>query len=137
MGLILVDSSVWIDRLCKRQTLQTLAFERLLAARHVIGIGDLIAIEVLQGTRDERHPDQVKTLLSAFDAVQISDHAIAAQAAGNYRYLRDRGITIRKTIATLIATRCIVDHIPLLYGDRDYDPFVQHLGLRSALDLPE
>lgn len=50
-----------------------------------------------------------------------------------YQILRGRGITIRKTIDTLIATRCILDDIPLLYSDRDFDPFVAHLGLKSAL----
>ena len=59
---------------------------------------------------------------------------MAVQAVVNYHALRARGITIRKTIDTLLATRCILDRLPLLYADRDFDPFVQHLGLRSALD---
>jgi predicted nucleic acid-binding protein len=59
------------------------------------------------------------------------------QAARNYRHLRSIGITIRKTIDTLIATRCILDRLPLLYSDRDFDPFVQHLGLRPVLATPE
>lgn len=50
--------------------------------------------------------------------------------------LRARDVTVRKTIDTLIATRCIAERIPLLYGDRDFDPFVAHLGLISAMDLP-
>ncbi len=75
-------------------------------------------------------------MLAAFTSLTILDSESALQAAINYRTLRDRGITIRKTIDTLIATRCILDRIPLLYSDRDFDPFVQHLGLRSAMDLP-
>jgi hypothetical protein len=63
----------------------------------------------------------------------ISDRTIAERAAKYYRLLRSRGITIRKAIDTLLATRCIVDRIPLLYADRDFDPFVKHLGLRSVL----
>ena len=50
-----------------------------------------------------------------------------------FRALRSLGITVRKTIDTVIATRCIASGLTLLYSDRDFDPFVQHLGLRSAL----
>ena len=63
----------------------------------------------------------------------ICDGAAAIEAARNFRRLRARGITIRKTIDTLIATRCIMDGRPLLYSDRDFDPFVTHLGLMSAM----
>jgi predicted nucleic acid-binding protein len=44
-----------------------------------------------------------------------------------------RGVTIRKTIDTLIATKCVESDIALLFSDRDFDPFVEYLGLRSAL----
>ena len=54
------------------------------------------------------------------------------QAARNFRSLRARGVTVRKAIDTLIATRCIHDGLPLLFSDRDFEPFVEHLGLRSA-----
>jgi len=130
--MILVDSSVWIDQLADRETLQTMLLKQLLQDGQDIGIGDLVMAEVLQGTGRGRTFAVVKAYLGEFTPVQVSDHAIAETAARYYRALRERGITIRKTIDTLIATRCIVDRIPLLYSDRDFDPFVQHLGLRSA-----
>lgn len=133
--MILVDSSIWIDQLGGRTTPHTLAFERLLLAEHVIGVGDLMLVEVLQGTRDTGTFDAALDHLSAFEPVKISDRRIAEAAARNYRILRARGITIRKTIDTLIATRCILDRIPLLYSDRDFDPFVAHFGLISAIDI--
>ena len=49
------------------------------------------------------------------------------------RVLRALGITVRKTIDSVIATRCIASGLSLLYSSRDFDPFVQHLGLHSAL----
>ena len=131
--MILVDSSVWIDQLADRETRQTMLLRQLLQDGQDIGIGDLVMAEVLQGTRGGRTFAVVKAYLDAFTPVQVSDHAIAETAARYYRALRGRGITIRKTIDTLIATRCIVDRIPLLYSDRDFDPFAQHLGLRSAM----
>lgn len=57
----------------------------------------------------------------------------AIRAADNYRFLRSQGVTVRKTIDTLIASFCIEQSLPLLFIDRDFEPFVQHLGLRAAL----
>lgn len=131
--MILVDSSVWIDKLSNRKTPQTVALERFIVAEQDLGVGDLMLAEVLQGTRDLRAYATARALLAEFDAVQISDHVVAEAAARNFQVLRARGITVRKTIDTLIATRCILDDMPLLYRDRDFEPFVQHLGLRSAL----
>jgi predicted nucleic acid-binding protein len=65
--------------------------------------------------------------------VDIGGREVAVQAARNFRALRALGVTVRKTIDTIIATRCIESRLPLLYSDRDFDPFVAHLGLRSAL----
>jgi predicted nucleic acid-binding protein len=137
MGVILVDSSVWIDFLYQKQTFQTRTIRQLSAAKQRLAIGDLMMMEVLQGTRTQKAFDAALVLLEAFQPVAISDHRVAVDAARRYRHLRGLGITIRKTIVTLIATRCILDRLPLLYSDRDFDPFVQHLGLRSALVTPE
>lgn len=131
--MILVDSSVWIDLLGGRVTLQTAMLEKFIRGEQDIGIGDLILIEVLQGTGSERVRATTEQFLGEFLPVQICDHAIAVAAARNYQRLRSRGITVRKTIDTLIATRCILDNLPLLYSDRDFDPFVEHLGLRAAV----
>ena len=134
--MILVDSSVWIDQFAGRDTQETRCLERLLEIDQPIGIGDLVLAEVLQGTRDERDFRDALTRFGRFQRVQISDFVIAKEAAHRYQILRGRGVTIRKTIDTLLATRCILDDIPLLYRDRDFDPFVMHLGLRSALNFP-
>jgi predicted nucleic acid-binding protein len=64
--------------------------------------------------------------------IDLGGRDIAIQAARNFRILRGAGITVRKTIDTVIATRCIREQLPLLYSDRDFDPFVEHLRLRSA-----
>ena len=133
--MILVDTSVWIDRFADRTTMQTIAAGRFIDAEQPLLVGDLILTEVLQGTRSPRHFAGVATQLACFDPLTIVDGRVAVEAARFYLRLRDIGVTVRKTIDTLIATRCILDDIPLLYADRDFDPFVRHLGLRSALDL--
>ena len=48
---------------------------------------------------------------------------------GNFRHLRSRGRTVRKTIDCLIATFCIEHHHALLHSDRDFDAFEELLNL--------
>ena len=129
--MVLADSSVWIDFFRGVETLEALTLERLLEAGSVV-TGDLIMVEVLQGIDRDREFDRVSRLFNTLTVFDIGGHAIATKAARNFRTLRTRGVTVRKTICTLIATRCIENGLPLLYSDRDFDPFVAHLGLVSA-----
>ncbi len=130
--MILVDSSVWIDYFRGTQTAQTEKLDDLLRSEP-IAVGDLILTEVLKGFGSERDFNEAKRLLTALRIVEIGGQDVAIQAARNFRILRGQGITVRKTIDTLITTRCIESGFSLLYSDRDFDPFVQHLGLRCAL----
>jgi predicted nucleic acid-binding protein len=132
--VILADTGVWIDLFADRKTPQTDQLTRLVVQRERLAVGDLVLTEVLQGTRDERDLRLKLSRLSEFDRLAITGSRVAVEAARNYQRLRALGITPRKTIDTLIATRCIVDDVPLLFADRDFLPFVEHLGLRSALD---
>ncbi len=132
---MLVDSSVWIDYLRSTNTAAALKLDTVLGIDQVL-VGDLVLTEVLQGIDGDRHYRRVRSLMLDYGAVvEIGGQDVAIRAAEYYRFLRARGITVRKTIDTLIATRCILDNIPLLYSDRDFDPFVEHLGLQSALAL--
>lgn len=96
-------------------------------------MGDIVLPEVLQGFRSRRDFELASRPLRPLTIIDVAGRDIAIQAALNFRALRARGIAVRKIIDTLIATRCIADdHI--LHSDRDFDPFVEHLGLRSLLD---
>jgi predicted nucleic acid-binding protein len=130
--VILVDSSVWIDYFRGTATPQAEKLD-LLLGNEPIATGDLILTEVLQGFVSDRDFNQAKKLMTSLVIVDLAGQAMAIQAAKNFRVLRARGITVRKTIDTVIATRCIESGLPLLYSDRDFDPFVEHLRLRSAL----
>ena len=101
-----------------------------LLAHEPLAIGDLILTEVLQGFTKERDFIQARKTLTSLTIVEIGGRDIAIQAAMNFRYLRGLGVTVRKTIDTLIATRCIKNGLKLLHDDRDFDPFVKHLGLQ-------
>ena len=130
--MILVDSSVWIDYFRGTATPQVEKLDSLLGSEP-IATGDLILTEVLQGFFSDRDFNQARKLMTSLVIVDLVGQEIAIQAARNFRALRSLGVTVRKTIDTLIATRCIESGLPLLYSDRDFDPFVEHLGLRSAL----
>ena len=129
--MILVDSSVWIDYLRGVETKQTDRLDGMLGLEPV-AVGDLILAEVLQGTTTDKDFKDVLKLLEGLDVVPLGGQAVAVQAARHFRALREKGITVRKTIDCIIATRCIMDGMTLLHSDRDFDPFVAHLGLRSV-----
>ena len=130
--MILVDSSVWIDYFNGTVTPQTEKLDHLLGSEP-LAIGDLILTEVLQGFADEREFEQARTLLTSLTIVDLGGRDVAIQAARHFRVLRRAGITIRKTIDSVIATRCILGNYDLLHCDRDFGPFVKHLGLRSVV----
>jgi predicted nucleic acid-binding protein len=132
--VILVDSSVWIDYF---RGITTPASDRLdaLLGREPLLVGDLILTEVLQGFTSDRDYAVAHGLMTSLEVMTIGGADVAVRAAEHFRALRRLGVTVRKTIDTLIATRCIVDGVALLYSDRDFDPFVRHLGLRAAVKL--
>ncbi len=129
--MILVDSSVWIAYLRGADTPQVRKLDALLGAAP-LAIGDLIVVEVLQGCASDREFDEVASLLQEFQQVRLCGDDVKLEAARNFRRLRALGITPRKTIDTVIATRCIVSGYELLHDDRDFEPFRQHLGLRCV-----
>jgi len=126
--LIVVDSSVWIDFFKGRRASHVAALQASLGKQEII-VGDLMLCEVLQGLDGERTARQVEALLRRFEIVPMAGDAIAVLAARNFRSLRRRGITVRKTIDLLIGTWCIENRRPLLHNDGDFRPMAQHLGL--------
>ena len=97
-----------------------------------IVVGDLILLEVLQGARSERHAAIIEQSLREFTIRSMLDDDLAVRAARNYRLLRERGVTVRKTIDVIIGTFCIREGHALLHDDRDFNPMAEHLGLRIA-----
>jgi predicted nucleic acid-binding protein len=130
--MILVDSSVWIDFFHGTDSRETDFLDKSLG-EVPIAIGDLMLTEVLQGFRSRAEMLRARRSLLELSVLEIVGRKRALLAAEHYRTLRDSGFTVPKTIDTLIATFCIEQGIPLLYSDRDFDPYVEHLGLVPAL----
>lgn len=127
--MMLVDSSVWIDYFNGVSTDASDYLDASLGSHHLI-TGDLILAEVLQGFRSEKAFSQGKTLLTSLDVHNLLSEQLAIKSAVNFRYLRKKGITVRKTIDVIIATYCMEYDIALLHSDRDFLPFAELLDLK-------
>jgi predicted nucleic acid-binding protein len=130
--MILVDSSVWIDYFNGQTTAQADILENLLTTQP-LAIGDLILTEVLQGFRQDKDYTTAKQLLTSLRIFNLLEDDLAIKSADNFRALRKQGITIRKTVDVIIATFCIEKGHSLLFLDKDFIPFVQHLGLKPVV----
>lgn len=128
--MILVDSSVWINYFNGVPTWQTDLLDHCLSTTPVV-MGDLILAEVLQGFKSNKDYEIAKDLLSTLPFRQIGGYNVAVQSAQNYRILRKSGVTVRKTIDVIIGTFCIMEGLPLLHDDRDFEPMVSHFSLRT------
>ena len=126
--MILVDSSVWIDFFNGSQSYHAEMLNTFLG-KEIIILGDIILLEVLQGFKSDQDYHVAKKSLEAFPVKNMTGIQIAVSCAENYRYLRNKGITPRKTIDMIIGTYCIKNNYYLLYNDRDFDPLVKYLGL--------
>ena len=129
--MILVDTSVWINYFNGTADEHTDILDQALQ-EGIVAIGDLIYLEILQGFRSDKQYELAKETLSTLEQYELFGHSLAIKCAENYRVLRKKGITIRRTTDVIIATFCIENEIPLLYSDRDFDPFVKRLGLQRA-----
>lgn len=132
--MIFVDSSVWVDFFNGVPSAEAARLDELLAS-HVVCLGDLVLMEVLQGFRHERDYRTARQLLIGLEVFEVGGRERATRAADNFRQLRAKGATVRKTVDCFIATFCIDNGLPLLHADRDFEPFQRHLGLRNALAI--
>lgn len=127
--MIFVDSTVWIDYFRGNDTPQTQKLDKLFGTGQIV-VGDLVLTEVLQGFLVENEFTNALALFNTLHIVRLGGYQISVQAARNFRILRGHGFTIRKTINSLIATRCLLNDYELLHNDRDFLPFEKYLGLK-------
>jgi predicted nucleic acid-binding protein len=127
--VVIIDTTVWIDYLRGTENPETQWLNGELHLKR-LGLTDIILREVLQGIRDEKVFKRVQAELLKFQIFHTGGTALALAAAQNYRVLRGRGYTVRKTIDCLIATFCLQAGHALLHRDHDFDPFEKVLGMR-------
>ncbi len=130
--MILVDSSVWIDYFNGRKTTKTDWLDSALGNEQII-VGDLILAEVLQGFQSDKDFKTARKLLLAFPFMAMVGKELAIESALNYRFLRKKGVTVRKTIDVMIGTFCLNYQLTLLHDDRDFDPMEKYLNLKIVV----
>lgn len=126
--MVIIDTTVWVDFFNGTDTAETGWLDRQLS-RERLGLLDLMLCEILQGLPTEAEATRVLRDLRRFEIFDTGGLSLAVAAARNYRLLRSRGRTVRKTIDCLIATFCLRGGHSLLHCDRDFDPFEAMLGL--------
>ncbi|MBA3527791.1 MAG: PIN domain nuclease [Propionibacteriaceae bacterium] len=129
--MIIADSSVWIDYFKGNATAEADRLDGFLRSE-LIAVGDLILTEVLQGFRSDSDFRQARSALLSLDVLPMVGPAMALTSAQNFRHLRRQGVTVRKTIDLIIASFCVESGHRLLFSDRNFEPFVLHLGLKAA-----
>lgn len=129
--MVIVDTSAWIEYFRDGQAEVVEKVDRCLE-QDIVGIGDLVYCEVVQGIRAPRHRAEVSSLLLSLPHFDMVGFYIAEQAAANYRLLRSRGITVRKTIDVLIGTFCVERGFQLIHHDSDFDLMAPHIGLDTV-----
>ncbi|WP_207461639.1 PIN domain nuclease [Azospirillum sp. SYSU D00513] len=127
--MIVVDTTVWVDFFRGADTAQVRKLKALLG-RGLILVGDIVLLEVLQGVRNDAEAGRVEQALRAHAVEAMLSPEVTPKVAANYRALRAKGITVRKTIDMIIGTFCVEGGYALLHNDRDFEPMRQHLGLR-------
>ncbi len=131
--MILVDTSVWIDYFNGAENIQTGSLDQILSEQSVL-LGDIIFTEILQGFNKDKEYKLAKQALDPLDCVHLGGKSLAIKAASNFRFLRSKGITIRKTVDMLIGSWCIEHEVKLLHNDKDFDQMAMQLPLQIYVD---
>ncbi len=129
--MVMVDTSVWIDFFNGQENPHTTRLDDLLS-REIVLIGDIILAEILQGFKSDFQFNQAKKALDSLTCLSICNKEMAIKSVENYRFLRGKGVTVRKTTDMLIGTFCIEHQLPLLFSDRDFQPLADFLDLIPA-----
>jgi predicted nucleic acid-binding protein len=126
--MVIVDTSAWVEYFRGGVADVVEKVDRCLDQDHV-GIGDLVYCEVMQGIRASRERAEVSSLLLSLPRFEMVGFGIAEKSASNYRLLRSKGVTVRKTIDVLIGTFCAEHGFELVHCDSDFGLMAKHIGL--------
>lgn len=128
--MILIDSTVWVDFFNNSQSSQVAKLEKSLNEYEDLCICGVILTEILQGIRNNNQYLKTKMYLESLIFLPMN-YATFIKAAEIYRYLRKRGITIRKPVDCMIAAVSIENNVPLLHNDRDFDHIEAYKGFKT------
>ncbi len=128
--MVIVDTSAWIEYFRDGVPTVVQGVDHCLD-RDLVGIGDLVYCEVMQGLRSRHLQQKVSSLLLSLPKYEMVGFSIAEKSARNYRLLRSRGVTVRKTIDVLVGTFCVENRFQIIHHDKDFDLMAAHIGLET------
>ena len=126
--MVIIDTSAWIEYL-GGGVADVVNKVDLCLEQDLVGMGDLIYCEVMQGIRPPRERREVSGLLLSLPQFDMVGFSMAEKSAANYRLLRSKGVTVRKTIDVLIGTFCAEHGLQLIHHDSDFALMAEHIGL--------
>ena len=128
--MVIIDTSAWIEYLKDGIPLVVKKVDKCLE-QDLVGIGDLVYCEIMQGIRSSRERSKVSSLLLSLPQFNMVGFSIAEKSAANYRLLRSKGVTVRKTIDVLIGTFCAEQGFQIVHNNSDFDLMAKHIGLET------
>ncbi len=128
--MVIIDTSAWIEYLKDGIPLVVKKVDQCLE-QDLVGIGDLVYCEIMQGIRSSRERSKVSSLLLSLPQFNMVGFSIAEKSAANYRLLRSKGVTVRKTIDVLIGTFCAEQGFQIVHNNSDFDLMAKHIGLET------
>jgi len=120
-GMILVDTSVWVDFLRGVNSRQHRILHSFIENEEDIAITEIILAEILQGIEEDKNYKKVKNYLLEFPIQKQNGTETYLKAAQIYRDCRKKGKTVRKTIDCIIAAICMENDLTLLHKDSDFE----------------
>ena len=127
--MVVIDTSAWIEFLNDTGHEIVGVLEYALD-NELVCLGNLVYCEVLQGIKNKRELNRVKSLFSTLQRDAVGGFDICERAAENYKFLRSAGVTVRKTIDIIIGTFCLENSHEIIHNDSDFKHMEEHLGLK-------
>ena len=131
---VLIDSSAWIDFFNKKTSAEIEHLKLLLltnaGASPLVIVIPIIIQEIFQGIRQDETFKTIKKSLLVFPLLLTDSLEYYLSAADLYRFLRTKGVTIRKSEDCLIAAVCLKWNLAILHKDKDFENISKYTNLK-------
>jgi len=133
-GMILADTSAWVEYDRATGSAVDLRLTELIATEGPIAVTEPVIMEVLAGARTDAREADLRRLLLRFHLYQFEVAADFEGAARIYRRCRQVGVTPRGLVDCMIAAVARRHEATLLACDIDLDRVARVIGVK--LDQP-
>jgi len=127
--MTIVDSNTWADFFNGEETPHVLRLDAALRDEDDLAVIPIIIAEVLQGFRTDTGFQRARRVLVSLPVIHptVDCHV---RAAGLFRSLRRKGITVRGAVDCVIAQTCLDIEAELLSPEADFERIARHTELR-------